>query len=1118
MRKLSLSLLLCAGLTLSLSMGLAQTTTASITGTVTDPSGAVIPNAKVVATHTGTNITSSAVTNESGVYNLLFLPIGDYSVAVENQGFKKTALGPFKLEVNQIARVDVKLEVGDTTQQVEITDFAPILQTESTATGDTITSTKLTAIPLNGRNFATLTLLIPGAVSTSPQAMTTSSRFQGSGSRPQVNGNREQTNNFLLDGVDVNDSIDNRIGYNPNVDALEEVKVLTGNAGGEFGNVGGASVLMSIKSGTNQFHGNLFEFLRNDQLDANGFFRNRVTGTSKRAAFRRNIFGGTLGGPIKKDKLFFFMDYEGTEQRQSGPASASVAPAAWRAGDLSQLPTVRDPATGTSQATRTPFAGNQIPVARFSTFARNLFNNPSLYPLPNQAGTGALGISDNYASTTRLKVRNHQADAKVDYRMTERDNISGRWSIGRYETVGSTTTALPVQMPTGTTGPTTSATVNWTRTFSPRMVADTRIAYSRIGIDDVVSDWTGLLGNANQTLGIAGGQPFAGLSGVIIGNGLTQLGVAGAVASTVDNKYQAQTLVTFQTGAHLMKMGGQLIRFQQNRYYAGNNGALGLFTYDGNYSGVAYGDFLVDALAIKGRGSVTGKWGHRHWRNALFFQDDWKARRNLTVNLGLRWEYITPIYEVADRQVNINTSTGQLIKPGDGEFGRALYRPYKKQFMPTIGLAWTPDMFKSKMVVRAGYRFSSFLEGTGANLRLTLNPPHFIESNVNFDAARPGTIVTGFSDVIAAGDLTGPRTGANPFYQARAWDLDLRPQFTNQYNFAIEYQVSSSASVNIAYVGNKATHLVVPHEANQPLPGTGPTSTWAPLNDRRPLAKVLPNVGNIALTESSATSNYNSLQVSARQRLSGGLEFIAAYTFSKTLTDNLGYYGCGSTNNEGAYWQNAYDRRANFGPACFDTPHNFTIGGLLNLPVGKGKKFGSSMNRLADAFLGGWGVDYFMSTHAGFPVTIQANAATNNTLQMVRGNARANYYRKLDKSVQTVDRFFGPVDANTFCAAGVNNGTCAYGSPAVGSFGSAGVGTERAPSFFNLDASVGKKFNVTERQYVEFRVEFFNFFNHVSFGPPARDITAPNTFGQITGTNAQVGLPRNVQFGLKYFF
>src|SRR3954470_15270803 len=403
-------LLALLGIGVLCSVSPAQTITASITGTATDPTGAAIPNAKIVATNTGAGVPYSALSNTAGVYNLPFLPVGNYNIVAENQGFKRSSVGPFGLEVNQIARIDFKMEIGELTQTVEVTGAAPILQTESTATGDAINSAKLTSVPLNGRNFSTLTLLIPGAISTSPTVMSTSARFQSSGSRPQVNGNREQTNNFLLDGVETGETVGNRVGYQPNVDALEEVKVITGNGGGEYGNVGGASVVMTLKSGTNQLHGNLFEFLRNDKLDANGFFGNRAG--AKRNAFRRNIFGGTVGGPIRKNKAFFFMDYEGTEQRTSGPATASVAPDAWRTGNLSQFLTqnqvVRDPLTGT------PFPGNIVPAARITNpVALKLFGSPDFYPLPNNPGTGPLGVTNNYIASQASKISNHQADVKI---------------------------------------------------------------------------------------------------------------------------------------------------------------------------------------------------------------------------------------------------------------------------------------------------------------------------------------------------------------------------------------------------------------------------------------------------------------------------------------------------------------------------------------------------------------------------------------------------------------------------------------------------------------------------------------------------------------------------------
>lgn len=1088
-----------------------QTITASITGNVGDPTGAVVPNATVTATNTETQVKTTTTTNGEGLYTFPFLRIGPYTISVDSKGFKKSVVGPFTVTANQVARMDIKLELGDSTQTVEVTDVATLLQTETQATGDTLSSTKLTSIPLNGRNFASLTLLIPGAVSTSPNAMNTAARFQGSGSRPQVNGNREQTNNFILDGVDINQSVDNQIGYQPNVDALEEVKVVTGNAGAEFGNVGGASVVMAIKSGTNEYHGNVFEFLRNEQLDANGFFNNRAG--AKRTALRQNIFGGTFGGPIKRNKTFFFADYEQTERRTAGTALASVVPQAWRNGDLSQFTTaIKDPLTGTTVANRTAFPNNQIPVSRFSPVARFLFANPNLYPLPNTTGSGALGITNNYIGSARNYLSNKQGDIKIDHRLSDKDNLMFRFSKGMYETFGSSA-ALPTSLTGGNNGPTWSGVLNWTRTWSTRFVGDNRFSYSLIGIDDTVNDWSGLLGaDGNSKAGIPGGQFIPGLSSVSLGSGLTGIGSAATIANTRDNKFQFQSNNTYQAGSHLIKFGLNLLRMRQNRYYAGNNGALGSFTYNGTYSGLDFGDFLLDALNAKGRGAVTGPWGHRGWRNILFVQDSWKVTRSLTFNYGLGWEYTSPLYEVNDRQVNINTFTGQLIYPGKTEYGRALYKAYKKQFNPNLGLAWSMNQ---KTVVRAAYRLTNFLEGTGANLRLTLNPPFFTESNITYDANVPGRITTGFTDVVAAGDLTGPRTGANPFYQGRAWDLNLRPQQTNQFNFAIERQLDQATNVTVAYVGQRGTHLVIPHEANNPLPGVGDFSTWAPINDRRPLAQALPNVGNIALTESSGTSWYNALQVSGRRRMTGGFEALFQYTFSKTNTDGLGYYGCGSVNSEGAYWQDAYNRRGNYGPACFDVRHNFTTAGVFNAPFGKGQKFGSNAPKIVDLLFGGWNLNYNLAIRGGFPVTILMGA-TGNSGRSPRGNLRANRYQNFTSTGnQTIDRWFGDITNTTFCGVGVNNGTCAYGAPALGQFGSAGVGTERAPGFWNLDTSIGKRFNITEKQRFEFRAEMFNVLNHVAWGPPGRDINNIGTFGQIT---SQVNAPRNIQFGLKYYF
>jgi hypothetical protein len=1091
----SISLLIV--LLFALSPARAQTITGSITGTITDPAGAVVPNATVIAKNVDTNITTEAKTNAAGVYNLLFLPVGSYTISVQAPGFKTATVAPFPLSVNQTARIDVTMEVGAVTETVEVTESAPIMQTETAQTGDVISSTQATALPLNGRNFISLTLLVPGAITPYPNAFNNPSRSFGGG-RPYVNGNREQTNNFLLDGVDINEPIDNLVAYNPNVDALAEMRVLTGNASAEFGNATGATVIMATKSGTNELHGNVFEFLRNDKLDSNEFFTNR-SGSSKRA-LRQNIFGGTLGGPIRKDRLFFFVDYQGTRERDSGTALYSVVPAALRTGNLSIFPagSITDPLTGQ------PFPGNIIPQSRVvNPVAQALFSNPKLYPLPNAQGTGPLGLQNNFAGVSANSLNNDQADAKIDFRATDKDTISGRFTIERYRAAQPNVVAFPALLGAATDAPTTGGVISWTRTISPVIVNEARVGFTRVHIDNTTIDPGGVFGaNGNNLLGIPGSQPIPGASSVTVGDPFTSIGSAATDSSTVDNDYHYSDNLTIQHNRHLLKMGANFLRYQQNRFYAGNNGLLGNFVYDGTYTGTPYPDFLINDLASKGRGSQTGKWGHRQWRDGVFFQDDFKVRPNLTVNLGLRWEYTQPVYEVADREVNVDLQTGQPRFAGQNGNSRALFNPYYKQFMPRVGFAWTPGMFNNRFVVRAGYGITSFMEGTGANLRLTLNPPFFFESAVTYDVRTPGDIRLGFTDVQPQSQLAG---------QVRAWNPDLRPAFIQQWNFSTEYLITQNFSINAAYVGQKGTHLVDPREYNQPLPGTGPVETWAPLQQRRPLFPFAPLITNISGTDSSAIMNYHSFQLSGRKRLSSGLEFLASYTLSRTLTDNLGYYGSSGVAAEGAYWQNAYDRHGDYGPAFFDARHNFSLGGYWQLPFGSTRQFGKGWNRAADLVLGGWNLNFITSMHSGFPVTIQSRNVSN---QLVRGSSRANRFGQLTYQNQNIDHWFG--DNNALCQnPGENTGGCAYGVPALGQFGNSGKGTEGAPAFYNLDLAVEKQFHITERQYFDLRADFFNALNHPNFGPPARVISNPASFGAITST---VGTPRNIQLGLKYYF
>lgn len=1057
----------------------AQTVTATLTGNVSDQSGAVVPNVKVLATHQGTKIEYNAESNDSGIYTIPFLPIGEYVVTAELSGFKKLVTNPIKLEVNQIARVDLKLELGEVTQVVDVTGVAPVLQTESTTVGQVISGNTTVNLPLNGRNFQQLTLLVPGAVA--PNMRRFNSPEDNASARPYVNGNREQGNAFLLDGVSVDETIDNRIGYRPNVDAIAEFKIETNNSSAEFGNVTGAITNMSIKSGTNEFHGNVFEFFRNDAMDANRWENNKAGAPKQK--LRLNIFGGTVGGPIVKDKLFFFGAYQETRSRTGGDATASVAPVEWRRGDLSSISSViRDPLTGQ------PFANNQIPVARFSPIARALLSDTTLYPLPTRSGTN---VTNNYATQEATAVDNRQFDAKIDAKLSNADTIWGRYSAGYLDGEGVRGT-LPANITTLRTQRPQNFVLTWNRTISPTTVNEARFGFNRATFVSDYNDWAGI-GNANAKIGIAGGQAIPGLSSIRIGQGLSDVGTAFTNERNYTNTFHYGDNLSMARGKHFLKMGGQWQRYRQNRYYPGNNGLLGYFSYNvvGTFTGSQFADFLLDQLSQKGIGSNTGTWGHRQNRIGLFFQDDFKVKSNLTLNLGMRWEYTSPVVEVKDRQSNFDILTGRQLFAGVDGNSRALYDPFYKGFEPRVGFAWTPGRFSNRLVVRAGYGITQYMEGTGSNLRLPLNPPFFSEADRSYDSTSgPGTATTGFTDVIVRNEPAG---------LIRIWDPKLRPQFTQQYNFTLEYQLDSKTSLTAGYVGHKATHLVNPRDWNQPLPDPGPTSTWRPLQQRRPLYSARPLVTAVSGTDSSATSDYNSLQVSARRRLSQGFEFLASYTLSKTLTDNLGYYGSAGVATQSAYWANAYDRRSDRGLSFFDATHNFVWSGTYDLPFGKGRAFGNGWTGVTNAILGGWNVSSIIALHSGFPVNIRANDVS---LQAPRGGGRPNRIagRTAQLDSPTPDRWLD---------------ISAYALPATGTFGNAFTSSERAPGFGNWDFAVGKKFNITEAKYFDFRAEFFNATNHPSYGPPGANISAPNAFGIVTST---INEPRILEFALKFHF
>jgi hypothetical protein len=1078
-------------------LALAQTGAASITGIVHDQSGAAAPGVTVTATNNATNVNYTAVSNQAGNYIVPSVPVGTYIIRAELSGFKTATTRPITLEAKQIARLDLKMEVGGIQDTVEVTAEAPVLQTESATVGEVISGNTVQSLPLNGRNVGQLALLLPGTMTYNPKGFTNIGSVNMN--RPFVNGNREQTNNFTVDGLDVNETLDNRVAYQPSPDALAEISVETNNYAADVGNVGGALISNVVKSGANQFRGNVFEFYRNSDFDANTWENNRSN--APRQERTQHIYGATLGGPIIKDKLFFFADYQGSRQDAPGSATASVAPEAWRRGDLSSLlpgTVIRDPLTGL------PFPNNQIPLNRISRTALAILNDTQNYPLPNRSVSGVTG---NYVGETLFKIRAHQGDLRLDWNASPGDKLWGRFSFATY-TDERDKQAFPLVFATRNDQPFSNVGFNWNHAFGPSLINEVLIGYSDTTVVAETYDWAGV-GAANAKYGIAGGQPIDGLSQIQWGGGLTLPGAIATDSDTHAKTYQINEKLTWLKGRHAFKFGGQFLRYDQRRFYAGNNGLLGFIGFGATFTGYAFSDFLLDDVSSKGRGGgdPNDPWTHLQNRIGLFVQDDFKVKSNLTLNLGLRWAYTSPLVEKDNRQSNFDLQTGQQIFAKDGSIeDRALYKPYYSGWEPRIGFAWTAS---DRLVFRGGYGISQFMEGTGANLRLPMNPPDFFESQVAFDRTTgAGTMVTGFAELVP---------GTTPTGNVRAYDPNLRPQFTQQWNAFVEYRVTSGMSAQVGYVGHNAKYLVTPTEGNQSLPGIGDPTTWAPLQTRRPLYAAQPRITTIATTTSRSGSKYNSLQASVRQRQWKGLEFLASYTLAKGTTNNRGFYGIfGGTGPQGvtgatenAYWQNAYDAEAEWGPAFHDVRHNFIFSATYELPWGKGRKWGSDWSGVTNAFLGGWKLGGIFQARSGLPITVFDSR--NRSLQTggLRGAERPDCVGNPVPANQSVTPdASSPADSRWL---DIN----AFRMPALGTFGNCPVGVARAPGYSNIDLVLSKRFDVGSERYFEFRVEAFNALNHPSFGPPARDIATPNTFGLITNT---ISSPRVIELAVKFYF
>jgi Carboxypeptidase regulatory-like domain len=1149
----------------------AQEVTATITGTVTDTSGAAIAGATVTANSVERGTKNTAETNEAGIYRMPYLPVGNYVLRVEKTGFTTAKYPAFTLVLNQIARIDVQLKIGQVNQTIEVTSAAPILKTESTQVDTIINSATNEALPLATRNYIELTLLSPGAVHPDPSAFTNGVGVQdamgNSSPRPMINGNREQADNFLLDGMDNNQVSDNLVGYQPAPDAIEEFNMITQNAPAEFGNFMGGIISASVKSGTNSLHGDVWEFFRNDVLNADNW-QNKINPGSPIATppVRWNMFGGTLGGPIIKDKLFFFVDYQG--QRLDFPPAGqflTVFTPAEQAGNFSSLLTGSSPtqiynpcAAGTglggvacqgavaNNATRPTFPGNIIPRSMMSPVAAALFASP-LYPktINGNSVNNALnqaGSQDNA----------DQGDIRVDYRISDRDQISGRFT--RAEDIDPITNSQPLLGNALSTAPIWNVVADWTRSIAPAVVNDMRFGWNHI-ILQTGTTWDPSVGNFGESIGIANSNP-AGLAGLLaLGlNGGTPSGIGGGVytnlgSSAVDQDFNTQVWqfndsITWTRGRHTFKFGGEYWFNSIKTFYSGNSGELGSLIFEPNFTatsavttaggvaptgGSALADFFLGLPSAYGRGLDTGSWTQTTNVFAGFAQDTWRVTGHLTLTLGLRYEAHTPWVEQNDLQANYNIRLGEIQYANQNGASRSLYNGTYggKDLQPRLGFAYTPGgRFEGKTVIRGAFTISDYLEGTGTNLRLPLNAPfnggspgspEFQTLYTPVGSTSYGVPLTTASQGIIAPPNTGLACANFSCYDGavfRLWDSNVQPAIDDQWNLTIQHQFAPTLTLQVGYVGQVAYHLMVPFKYNQLVynPGGTPSPSLYLQNGIGPefAAAIDSTGGTISGTQSNGRMMYNALQAVLQKTMSRGLQFQVSYTLSKCMTNNIGYYGTGSPARQSAnaspYWQNVYDPGAEWSPCYYDALSNLTAYAVYSLPFGQGRQFANTDNRVVNAVVGGWQVSPIVTVRSGFPLALANN--TGDPTGTFSGGIRPNcngtntIYGRQNYTETGGGGGFLWFDPNNY-----TNNTSGFGNCAPS------ISQLRGPGYYDWDISLQKNFQLKERFRLEFRTDFLNAFNRVNLG-------APNTtVDQATTGVIQTAQPaRNIQFALKLYF
>jgi hypothetical protein len=1080
------------------SAAIGQTSNATLAGTVTDAAGAAVPHAQVVATQIATGQTRSTETSDAGTYSLPALPIGAYSLSVTAQGFKKLSVPSVTLQVGQAAELSLKLDVGAVSEEVTVTADIPLVNSQSSAVGQVVENRSIESIALNGRQFWQLTALTPGASYTpgGQQTARGGAGVRSSSVNVNINGTNSTFTGWLLDGFDITDFEAGGTNIQINVDALQEFRVLSATAPAEYGHVP-VVINASLKSGSNKFHGEAFEFLRNDYIDARNYF-NRA---GRKNALRRNQFGGTLGGPLWRDRLFFFTDLERTLQTLDN-VFADIVPS----------DTMRNTTTGavfpkaiTNPYTGAAFANNTIPVNMLSPQA--LF---FLKYMPTQSQA---------SFTAPQSINIYKADLKIDAELTHLDHLASHFSINNnQESDPNQFPALPNQ---ALNARAMNFGVTETHVFGPKLLNEVRAGYTRDGINFQAinggQEFTQAAGiNGFQESELTPSFPYITLSGYSAFNGS---GLNNLPKIILVRYWQYGDSLSYTTGKHQLKAGAQLYH-RSDRFIIGQS-QEGTFGFTTRFTGDAFGDFLLGLPNSVLRSYPLTKYGYTANVWSGFVQDDWQASKNLTVNLGMRYE-MDPFFNAVNGamaswdgtgKVIIPTrDNGQLITPAAQAVVPVAYPLYSDRLVGTdqIGLPQSirkngPGVFAprfgfalkalgtDRLVVRGAYGIFPVFIDTNLSINWIKSPPFLISQNTNngltgkkpnFTWADPflgqSIIAPNITGAPCPGTTTAFKTCVTPaLYSAPP---NLQHTYEQEWNLSAQTALSKDLSLTIAYVGNRTVHAQ-DNGVLTNVPAQGGSSST--IQTRRPYAQW----GQVNLTLTNGAANYNSLQGTLEKRFSHGFQTLVAYTYSKCL-DNI----FPNVRPDPGY-------ATSYAVCDYDLRHILAVSGVYELPFGRGRMFGGNMNRALDAVLGGWELAGVFTSRSGLPFTPVISSDVANTGVTVETPVRLASGKL---SHPTPLKWFDPA---------------AFALPASGTY--AGGNTPyftrnilNADRLIDLDATVKKNILFSKETGVELRFECFNVANHPTFSSPNATIGSAAA-GTISST---LNAARTFQAAAKVFF